>query len=143
MTNMPAGLDLKLVLLTTTVFMVLMSGRMVPAMALIAASSAPGYRGSFMSCNSAVQQLAAGLATSLGGFLLQENAAGALSHFGLVGLLCCVTTLASVFLAGQLRKDPAGNLAPDSIRADGAAPQEPSSYIQEDEHAISPRVVRQ
>lgn len=120
LTNMPAGMDLAVVLSATTVFMVLMSGRMVPAMALITASSAPAYRGSFMSCNSAVQQLAAGLATSLGGLLLQESDAGELSGFGFVGLLCCCATAACVVLAGRLRKDPSGDLAPDSLPAPSA-----------------------
>ena len=126
LTNMPAGLDLTLVLAATTVFTILMSGRMVPAMALITA--APGVaRGSFMSCNSAVQQLAMGAATSLAGLLLnasdpnelsgllQENDVDALNGFGFVGLLCCVASVASVFLAGRLRKDPSGDLAPDSL----------------------------
>jgi predicted MFS family arabinose efflux permease len=118
LTNMPAGLGLALVLSTTTIFMVAMSGRMVPAMALIAASAAPANRGSFMSCNSAVQQFAAGLATSLGGLLLTENDTGALAGFGLVGLLCCGATIGSIFLAGWLRKDPSGDLAADSAGAD-------------------------
>jgi len=78
-TNMPAGLGLPLVLIVTTVFMVVMSGRMVPAMALITASSAPAYRGSFMSLNTAVQQLAAGLATSIAGLLLHERATDTLA----------------------------------------------------------------
>jgi MFS transporter, DHA1 family, inner membrane transport protein len=71
-TNLPGGLGLPLVLTITTLFMVVTSGRWVPAMALVTASSAPAYRGSFMSLNSAVQQFAAGLATSIGGFLLYE-----------------------------------------------------------------------
>jgi len=81
-TNLPAGLALPLVLIVTTVFMVMMSGRMVPAMALITASSAPAYRGSFMSLNAAVQQLAAGLATSIAGLLLHETAAENLAVAG-------------------------------------------------------------
>ena len=72
-TNLPGGLTLPLVLTITTLFWVVTSGRWVPAMALVTASSAPAYRGSFMSLNSAVQQFAAGLATSIGGFLLYET----------------------------------------------------------------------
>jgi predicted MFS family arabinose efflux permease len=113
-TNLPAGLPLSLVLVVTTVFMVVMSGRMVPAMALITASSAPAYRGSFMSLNSAVQQLAAGLATSIGGLLLEKASDGALIGFWLVGAGASTATLASVILAGHLRKAAGGDLAPDS-----------------------------
>jgi predicted MFS family arabinose efflux permease len=114
MTNLPAELDLALVLTVTTVFMITSSGRMVPAMALITASSAPAYRGSFMSFNSAVQQLAAGLATSVAGLVLGETKGGALTGFWVVGLLCCIATLGSLVLAGWLRMDPGGDLAPDS-----------------------------
>jgi predicted MFS family arabinose efflux permease len=88
--NLPAGLPLAAVLTVTTVFMLVTSGRWVPAMALVTASSAPAYRGSFMSLNSAIQQLAAGLATSVAGFLLYEPDGGSLewiatSTAGLLG----------------------------------------------------------
>jgi MFS transporter, DHA1 family, inner membrane transport protein len=125
-TNLPAGLKLPLVLVVTTVFMVVMSGRMVPAMALITASSAPAYRGSFMSLNSAVQQLAAGLATSIAGLMLEQGKAGALVGFWLVGAGACAATLASLVVAGHLRKAAGGDLAPDSravatARSEGGA----------------------
>jgi predicted MFS family arabinose efflux permease len=110
------------VLTVTTIFMVTTSGRMVPAMALVAASSAPAYRGSFMSFNSAVQQISAGVATSVAGFLLEERADHVLVGFPLVGLLACVVTLSSMVLAGRLRKDPGGELAPDSLPAEDLSP---------------------
>jgi predicted MFS family arabinose efflux permease len=112
-TNLPAGLSLPLVLAVTTLFMVATSGRWVPAMALIAGSAAPAYRGSFMSFNSAVQQIAAGLATEIAGCLLDEHEDHTLTGFPLVGLLTCVASVASVYLAGRLRRDPGGELAPD------------------------------
>jgi MFS family permease len=81
-TNLPTWLPLPIVLVVTTLYMVVMSGRMVPAMALVTASSAPAYRGSFMSLNAAVQQLAAGLATSISGFLIYEAQGGTLPVLG-------------------------------------------------------------
>ena len=115
-TNLPGGLELPLVLIVTTAFMVTTSGRWVPAMALIAASAAPAYRGTFMSFNSAVQQIAAGLATFAAGLLLDENLEDHhLTGFPLVGVLTCLASLAGVYLAGLLRKDPGGELAPDSL----------------------------
>jgi predicted MFS family arabinose efflux permease len=113
-TNLPSGLGLPVVLAATTVFMLTTSGRMVPGMALITASSAPAYRGSFMSFNTAVQQLAAGLATFIAGVVIQETDGHALTGFGVVGLLSCGVTLICVFLAGRLHKDAGGELAPDS-----------------------------
>jgi predicted MFS family arabinose efflux permease len=113
-TNLPAGLALAAVLAVTTLFMITSSGRMVPAMALITASAAPAYRGSFMSCNAAVQHLTAGLATWAGGLLLIKGEGGALVGFTLLGLLGGGATLASIALVNRLRPDPGGFLAPDS-----------------------------
>jgi len=50
------------VLLISTLFFVTSNGRMVPAAALITGTARPENRGSFLSFNSAVQQLAAGFA---------------------------------------------------------------------------------
>jgi predicted MFS family arabinose efflux permease len=114
LTNLPAGLSLWLVLVLTTAMMVTTSARMVPSMALITASAAPQQRGSFMSLNTAVQHLAAGLATAAGGALLgQEYEEGPLTGFPLVGLVSCTATLVSIYLAGRLRPAP-GGLGPDT-----------------------------
>jgi predicted MFS family arabinose efflux permease len=113
---LPYGTALALVLTITTVQMVTMSGRMVPAMAMITGSAAPGQRGSFISLNTAVQHLSAGVATWLGGLMLtQPEAGGPLVGTALAGVLCCVATVVSLYLAGHLRRAPAGELAPDAL----------------------------
>jgi predicted MFS family arabinose efflux permease len=91
-------------LAVTTLFMVMSSGRMVPAMALVTSSARPAYRGSFMSVNIAVQQIALGLATSLASlFLYQEHKDAPVEGYPVVGLIACATTLVSIVLAGRLR----------------------------------------
>jgi predicted MFS family arabinose efflux permease len=88
----------------TTLFMIITSGRMVPAMALITSSARPAYRGSFMSVNASVQQLAAGLAALLAGAILHQAGPKApLEGYPLAGLLACTATLVSVCLAGYVR----------------------------------------
>jgi MFS transporter, DHA1 family, inner membrane transport protein len=139
LTNLPAGLGLVLVFAVTTLFMVLTSGRMVPAMALITASSAPAYRGSFMSLNAAVQHIGAGLAASMGGALLQHGEDQVLSGFPLVGLLGCAATLLSLYLAGHLRTVAGGELAPDSD-ADPATEQ--PSQVEGEAPITNPETVR-
>ncbi len=114
-TLLPAGLNLGLVLMVTTLMFVTTSGRMVPGMALITNSSTPAVRGSFMSLNSAVQQLGAGLAAWVGGVLLTEGEGGRLLGYPLVGVLACGSALASVYLAGRLRPAPGGRTAPDTV----------------------------
>jgi predicted MFS family arabinose efflux permease len=101
-TNLPV-VELATTLTISTLFMVVSSGRMVPAMALITASSAPGNRGSFLSVNASVQQAGAGLAAVLGGLVLGQGPNGEMTGFPIVGGLACVATVLSIWLAGRLR----------------------------------------
>ncbi len=96
-------LPLPAVLPATTFFMVVTSARMVPAMALITASAAPRWRGSFLSVNSAVQQTAIGLAALIAGALLTRAPNGSLVGFERVGWLAAAATVVSMALAGGLR----------------------------------------
>ena len=125
-TNLPYGLAIPLVLVLTTALMVASTGRMVPATALITATSVPRYRGSFMSLNAAVQHLASAVAAGLGGlFLTQENKNAPLIGFAVLGLVACAWTLVGLVLAGLLR--PArGDVAVDSAAVAGAAEAEPA-----------------
>jgi predicted MFS family arabinose efflux permease len=107
-TNLPS-LPLVLTLAATTVFMIGTSGRMVPAMAMITASALPRYRGSFMSINASVQQMALGVAPLVSGAILGDTAEGVpLRGFGLVGLVAASSMAASVLLAGRLRPAVSG-----------------------------------
>jgi predicted MFS family arabinose efflux permease len=110
-TNLPPTSPVALTLLATTLFMVVTSLRWVPAMAMITSCAVPQQRGSFMSVNASVQQMAMGLAPLVSGLLLGEGADGGagrtLQGFPLVGLLAAASMLASVILAGRLRRAPA------------------------------------
>jgi predicted MFS family arabinose efflux permease len=89
-------------------FMVVTASRMVPAMAMLTGCALPRYRGSFMTVNSAVQQVAAGLAAIAGGLILGDTkAATPLTGFHFVGYLACAAMVVSVVLAGRLRPDGA------------------------------------
>jgi predicted MFS family arabinose efflux permease len=114
--NLPEGANIIFVLLTTTMLFVFTSGRMVPAMALITNSAAPRVRGSFMSLNSAVQQFGAGIASWVGGVMLNkvEGVDAPLVGYPRVGLLAAAAVVVSVYLAGRLRPAPGGALAPDA-----------------------------
>jgi len=118
-TNLPR-LPLAPALAATTLFMVLVSARVVPAMAMITASAEPAQRGSFLSVNSAVQQLAAGAASFGAGLNVVEGAGGELRHYGVVGALAAVATVASVFVARRLRPTETGR--PSTASAPAAAP---------------------
>jgi predicted MFS family arabinose efflux permease len=102
-TNLPR-VSLAAALAVTTLFMITSSARMVPAMALITGCAVPRYRGSFLSVNSSVQQMAMGLASLIGGALLSTAASGELIGFPWVGAVSVAGTLLSVYLIGHLRR---------------------------------------
>jgi predicted MFS family arabinose efflux permease len=83
--------------------MVCNTGRMIAAMSMVTASVEPSRRGSFLSANSSVQHVAAGLGAYVGGSIVTQSAAGQIEHFGTVGWIAAVTTLASLWLAGRVQ----------------------------------------
>ncbi|MFO1380532.1 MAG: MFS transporter [Chitinivorax sp.] len=97
---------LPLTLLATTVFMVFVSGRLIPAMAIVTGAVEPQHRGSFMSFNSATQQLASGAASFCAGLLIHKNAAGQLAGYDLVGYAACGFTLLCIWLAPRIGSAP-------------------------------------
>jgi MFS transporter, DHA1 family, inner membrane transport protein len=101
-TNLPR-VPLAVAVGATAALMVGNAGRMVVAMTMVTSCVEPRRRGSFMSLNSAVQHLSAGVGAALGGLIIGRDASGALTHYDLVGLLAIVTTLASVALAARIR----------------------------------------
>jgi predicted MFS family arabinose efflux permease len=100
------------ILIVTTSYMIFTSGRFVPAMALITASVEPRYRGGFMSVNSAVQQIAAGLATSLVALMVGSDAQGHITGYGRAGWLAVLTIAASVYIIRHLQVVHQGHPAP-------------------------------
>lgn len=79
------------------------AGRMVAAMAMVTACVEPRRRGSFMSINSSVQHLSAGLGAFLAGLMLGRASDGSLTGYSRVGILGVTATLLSIFLAARLR----------------------------------------
>jgi predicted MFS family arabinose efflux permease len=116
-TNLPPGLSLWLALAATTLFMITTSGRMVPAMALITASSEPRFRGAFMSINSAVQQMAMALSAVVAGFMMGETESKTLTGYPTVGYVAAGVTLLTVFMVSLLRPAPRGEAAVVAVEA--------------------------
>ena len=101
--TLSADLPMVGVLLVSSVLFVVMSGRMIPGMALIGAAADPRRRGSFMTLNSAVQSLAMGLAALVGGQILGRDGNGHLTHYWMAALLGGGASLLSFVLASKLR----------------------------------------
>jgi len=101
--TLSADLPMLGVLLVSSVLFVVMSGRMIPGMALIGAAADPRRRGSFMTLNSAVQSLAMGVAALVGGQILGRDGNGHLTHYWIAALLGGGASLLSFVLASKLR----------------------------------------
>ena len=89
-------------------FFVLVSGRMIPAMALISSAVDPARRGAAMSLNSTVQSLAMGAASSLAGFVITQGADGRFSGFDLVGYIAVAAGFAAIMMVGRIQVRGAG-----------------------------------
>jgi MFS transporter, DHA1 family, inner membrane transport protein len=116
LTNLPR-VPLVFALAAWTLFMVMSSGRMVPAMALVTASAVPRLRGSFQSVISSVQQVGLALATVVGSAMLVEGANRELQGFPTAGLLAAAAAVVSVILGGFLRPAAGGKEAVDTLGA--------------------------
>jgi predicted MFS family arabinose efflux permease len=101
-THMPPA-SLGWVLLCSTLFFTLGPGRAIPAMAITLSAVQPPLRGTFMSLNSAIQQLACGAAAFLGGQMISRTPTGAISGYDTAGWLAVVLTGFTILLAGKIR----------------------------------------
>jgi predicted MFS family arabinose efflux permease len=94
-----------------TLFMVATSGRVVPAQAMLTNVVSPQHRGAFMSVNTAIQSLANGIASFIGGYLLHKNeVTGHLEGYSNAGIVAVVCALMSMVLAVYLSKRSTAHL---------------------------------
>ena len=103
LTTVMQPMPLYLVLLVTTSFFVAMNGRMIPGMALLTSAAQPQYRGTFMSLNGAVQSVSMGLASWVGGLLIQRDAQGQVTHYWLCAVVGVVASALAFYLAQHVK----------------------------------------
>ena len=94
---------LPLVLTLTAVMFAVMGGRFVPATALATSVVPPQQRGSFMSLNTSVQQLAAGAGAYLAGLIVVKTVGGALLHYEWVGYVAAAANALSLLVVRRIR----------------------------------------
>ncbi len=94
---------LPVMLFVWALFMVLVSGRWTPALALITGASTMQQRGSFLAVNSAMMQFASGASTVVGGLILAERADGSIAHFERVGALSVATAMLGLWIVRRVR----------------------------------------
>ena len=96
-------------------------GRMIAAMAMITGSVEPHRRGGFLSANAAVQHMACGVASYVGGVMITQTADHRIEHFGLVGWTAAFFTLGTLWLAGRVRLAETSPILAQSISFAAAA----------------------
>lgn len=103
LTNLPPT-ALWIALAATSGFSMFGSARFIPAMTMISAVVTPQQRGTFMSLENSSRQLSSGLASQVAGIIMGSTAAGALTHYNLVGLLSIVCSLFSIYIAFRINR---------------------------------------
>ena len=93
------------VLINSTAFFVLVSGRMIPAMAIVSQIVEAKIRGTFMSLVGSVQMLASGLASVIAGVVVTIGADGKMDHYNLVGYGAALCGLLTFCLVGYIHTD--------------------------------------
>lgn len=88
----------------TALFMVLASGRNVPAQAMMLRASDPKLRGAFMNLNSAVTHLATAVGPMIAGSIIgEEFAGGPLTHFSTAGFVAAGFGATAIILSTFLK----------------------------------------
>jgi predicted MFS family arabinose efflux permease len=84
-------------------FFIFVSGRFVPATAMVTAATTPQLRGRLMSLNSAVQNLFLGIAAMLGGAMLTTTVDGKIVGYENVGYVAVLFGIASIWAGYKVR----------------------------------------
>jgi predicted MFS family arabinose efflux permease len=107
--------SLALWLVFTTLFFVLVSGRFIPAMAIITSAAQPRLRGTFMSLNATVQSLAMGLAATLSGYIITQDASGQVVGYSNVGYVAIAANLLAMWFVSRIVMHDAHPNLPDVV----------------------------
>jgi hypothetical protein len=108
-------------------FMVAMSSRFTPTMAMVTNAVEARYRGGFMSVNSSLQQAASGVSNVIAGIFVTSDAAGHLIGYPTLGYAAIGFFVLTYLLAAELRaaaphvsapaKKPPAELPPVEVAA--------------------------
>ena len=89
-----------------TAFMVVMGGRLAPAMTIVSEAASAHNRGRFLSLVGSVQQLSTAAAAAMAGAIVVKTDQGKILHFGTVGAVAIVLSVIALFVGLRLRSLP-------------------------------------
>lgn len=106
-------------------FFMFASGRFVPGQAIVTLAVPSSRRGAFLSLTSCARDLASGISSTLGGWIVVKQPDGHLVHFNWLGWIAVGAGLFSIYLARRVRVNDTGTgpspLAPVPAAAEAAA----------------------
>ncbi len=102
-TTLSEGLPVWGLMVISTALFTVMSGRMIPGMALVGSAADPRLRGTFMTLNASLQSAGMGLAALVGGLIIGRDGQGHLQHYWVAGLLGAGVSVLTAWLAGRVR----------------------------------------
>lgn len=89
-------------LVFTSFFFIISGGRIIPSQALISSVVDPQHRGSFMSINSSIQQLATGSAAFITGLIVYTDTTNHFHNFEFVGYAAATLSIVCIFIGKKL-----------------------------------------
>jgi DHA1 family inner membrane transport protein len=99
-------------LVLTGLFFIFASGRFVPAQAILTLAVPSSRRGAFLSLTSCARDLASGVASTLGGWVVVKQPNGHLVHFNWLGWIAVGAGLLSILLARRVHVNDTGVPSP-------------------------------
>lgn len=94
---------LVLTLGVTTLFFVFVSGRMVPAIAILSSVVSSEKRGIFLSLNTSVQQFASAFASFLSSSIIGKNFHEELTNYWMVGIVGLIFSFVSIYISQKIK----------------------------------------
>jgi DHA1 family inner membrane transport protein len=93
-------------------FFIFASGRFVPAQAILTLAVPSSRRGAFLSLTSCARDLASGVASTMGGWIVTKQPNGHLVHFNWLGWIAVGAGLVSILLARRVHVNDTGAVSP-------------------------------
>ncbi|HYP17617.1 MAG TPA: MFS transporter [Opitutus sp.] len=100
-------------------FFIFGSGRFVPAQAIVTLAVPSSRRGAFLSLTSCARDLASGISSTLGGWVVVKQPNGHLLHFNWLGWIAVAAGLLSIVVSRTVRVNDTGAPSPSAGLKDG------------------------
>src|SRR5688572_1578855 len=105
-------------------FFIFASGRFVPGQAIVTLAVPSSRRGAFLSLTSCARDLASGISSTIGGWVVVKQPDGHLLHFNWLGWIAVGAGLLSIFLARTVHVNDKGGPSPLTPSQTGRASAE-------------------